>query len=815
MEKTNKGFQAVNKDFLNKKLASYSALAGAFAAIAPATQGAVVYTDVNPDDTIQISPTLYQLDMNGDLIADFALRVGSYQIPYGTLLLDVNYALAVAGANNGIAGSTSMITTNSGAVYSFNLPYALGAGVQVGPGMVFNVDTQQAAHSMGAFVLNPPIPLIGNWADETDKFLGVRFQISGNTHYGWVRFDSKLSAGGGSPYLIIKDYAYDDVPNTPINTGAGLPIPADAATNVMGADIDDNGNGSDLRVTFNKAANENTVSEYRVMVVKSSASGSFDLAVAEAIGAANYTAVTPTGSNITAFLTAGTTDTDGDLITTLMPYKIFVLSVADGTVAQFNILSAPSPDITLTIPGQADPVTNIVAADVADNGDGTDLQVSFNKAADESKVGEYRVIVVKSADATGFNLTMAEAVAMANYTTVAKTGNNLSTVLSANANDKDGDAITLGVPYKVLVLTVADGVNANQNGLSQASNEVTLHIQVGNVSGVSALDIADNSNGTDLQVSFNRSADESQVSEYRILVVESGDAASFNLVAANAVAGSDYTAVTPTGSNITTALSATANDVNGNRIGIGTAYKVFVLAVANGVSATLNNLSAESNEVTLNTPTVAVTNVSVEDVGNNNDGTDLQVSFTKAPDEALVGSYRAFVVKSVSAATFDLATANSVVAGRYTTFNKTGNNISGVLAGNARDIDNDPVANGTAYKVFVLTMADGNNANINALSNASPEITLTDSTIIGIEDYKLAGVHVYGYLNNIFITSKVIEFNNAELTVYSVDGKAIIRTTITGKQAQIRLDNVSDGFYLVYLRTKNGLVTERVHISNQ
>lgn len=49
-------------------------------------------------------------------------------------------------------------------------------------------------------------------------YLGVRFQISGETHYGWIRFmaDDDLKNGR------IMDWAYEDQPNTPIKAGAGL-----------------------------------------------------------------------------------------------------------------------------------------------------------------------------------------------------------------------------------------------------------------------------------------------------------------------------------------------------------------------------------------------------------------------------------------------------------------------------------------------------------------------------------------------------------------------------------------------------------------
>ena len=54
-------------------------------------------------------------------------------------------------------------------------------------------------------------------------------------------------------------------------------------------------------------------------------------------------------------------------------------------------------------PMDADAVSNVAADDVGNNQDASDLQVTFDKAADEVTVSEYRVIVVKSGAGSGFD----------------------------------------------------------------------------------------------------------------------------------------------------------------------------------------------------------------------------------------------------------------------------------------------------------------------------------------------------------------------------------------------------------------------------
>ena len=59
-------------------------------------------------------------------------------------------------------------------------------------------------------------------------FFGVRFDIGGESHFGWVR--AQLSDSIDSVTISIFDYAYESVPGAPIVSGA---VPAPGATAVL------------------------------------------------------------------------------------------------------------------------------------------------------------------------------------------------------------------------------------------------------------------------------------------------------------------------------------------------------------------------------------------------------------------------------------------------------------------------------------------------------------------------------------------------------------------------------------------------------
>jgi hypothetical protein len=294
----------------------------------------------------------------------------------------------------------------------------------------------------------------------------VEFLIGANTHYGWIR----MELGPGIGNVTLKDFAYEDVPNTPISAGDATPA-AFPATMLVASDIADAGDGSDLELSFTKADDEATVSEYRLIVHKASADPLL-LAMAEMLPPARYTPFAPTGSDVVTTFGASTLDTDGDLVVPGVPYICYVWSVEDGVLALRGTLSAASNEVTLL--ANASPASNVLAIDVANTNSGADIQVAFDAAPFETTLQEYRIMVVDAASASSFNLTAANAVLAGNYTQVAPSGGPYNILLPSSATTVDGAFISNGVPYRIFVLSVADGVVAQSNVLSTSTADLTL-----------------------------------------------------------------------------------------------------------------------------------------------------------------------------------------------------------------------------------------------------------------------------------------------------------------------------------------------------
>lgn len=502
-------------------------------------------------------------------------------------------------------------------------------------------------------------------------------------------------------------------------------------TAVKATDVADNGDGRDLTVSFTKATDESRVSGYRVFVVKTKDAASFNLTAANAVTMQNSTAVAK-GAASSVTLNVQSRDTAGEVIRNGVPYTVFVLATSTTNVAANNTLSAGSASVTLATAGGDAVATAVTASDVSDYGDGRDLRVTFNRAANESLVNQYRVLVVKDSKSSSFNINTANGVASANYTLVAKNGSNIAQTLAMGARDTDGDLIRNGTAYRVYVLTVGAGTSSSTNVLSSASQALTLsgNYSVGAAATPTLSDNGDNGDGRDLLVTFGRASDESSLSEYRILIVKSGNAGTFNLNSAISVPSNSYTALPKTGSNQSQFLNAATRDVNGEPIRSGVSYRAFILSVGSTSSSNASSnyaLSGVSNIVSLsnNAGAAAATNVAASLNGSTGTSSDIEVTFTRPANEDNVSEYRLLAVPSDRSGTYSLADANA--ASSYTSVSKAGTGqIRQGLSAGSRDVFGNAITTGGKYRLYVLTVAS---SGANALSSGSGEVSLSESAV--------------------------------------------------------------------------------------
>ena len=189
---------------LERNLTTYVAAAGATAVAlmtAQAAQARVIYTPANISIGVNTSNPL---DLNGDGITDLTIQY-----------FEGSHSLFLYG--NIPAGNGLRVNGSFAAAGFFGLP--------VGPGENFGGGTHLRMEGFGAY--QGFSFETGAWYNVTDRYLGVKFVISGQTHYGWIR----MTTTGLNP--VISGYAYETTPNTRIKDGAvSGPAVGTAATNL-------------------------------------------------------------------------------------------------------------------------------------------------------------------------------------------------------------------------------------------------------------------------------------------------------------------------------------------------------------------------------------------------------------------------------------------------------------------------------------------------------------------------------------------------------------------------------------------------------
>ena len=207
------------KKSLHDKLKSYSALATAVAATS-AVNAQIVYTDVNPDVTVNTSGSGVNIDLDNGGAVDF--MVSQQSGVFGTYAYNAVLSGVTPNGTNAIAENGTLGTAPN----TISLNAALNLNDPIDASLTWSTDTTQ----FPALVYPASTSYnFGNWIGATDKYFGFRFLIGTSTHYGWARFDVATNAAS----FTIKDYAYNATPNTAIPAGVMTGIDELLAHNIL------------------------------------------------------------------------------------------------------------------------------------------------------------------------------------------------------------------------------------------------------------------------------------------------------------------------------------------------------------------------------------------------------------------------------------------------------------------------------------------------------------------------------------------------------------------------------------------------------
>jgi len=187
----------------SQRLAHYGALSLAIAGVTDAS-GQIIYTDVDPDFGGQ--NVFYSLDLDDNGEIDFGIvqysTFGALSDKNAVRMFPIQYFV---GSGNAVLANNVYATPS----FSFAYPLVLNTNDPISSGnSAWNSNYQSMDFAYGVCYANSA------WCGETDKYIGLRFLIGVNTHYGWARLDVNDSTN-----WLIKEYAYNSTPDAPINAG--------------------------------------------------------------------------------------------------------------------------------------------------------------------------------------------------------------------------------------------------------------------------------------------------------------------------------------------------------------------------------------------------------------------------------------------------------------------------------------------------------------------------------------------------------------------------------------------------------------------
>ncbi len=186
---------------LSEQLLKYGAFSAAILGTANAN-GQIIYTDI-ADETVDAANARVAIDIDNDTTGDILFGVST----------TTQFAFVFPASSSMAPGyNTNLFVGFTSGPYAYPSNLTLGTAIDATNGTFGN--------QRGDFNYSSCAYSGSQFCSGADGYVGVHFDVGGNTHYGWVRI--QVAATGAT--IIIKDYAYNSVPGQAINAGQTLSI---------------------------------------------------------------------------------------------------------------------------------------------------------------------------------------------------------------------------------------------------------------------------------------------------------------------------------------------------------------------------------------------------------------------------------------------------------------------------------------------------------------------------------------------------------------------------------------------------------------
>ncbi len=201
---------------LERELIAYSLAAGAVLLGAAGAKADIIHTDLGPGEVLNYDGATFDIDFDGGG-AEFAIAFGTSYYRVDVVFITANASWR-GGGGWGTGGGAA-----AGAV-------ALNNGDDVNAGAQWGHNNLTGTTFYGNMAYTSFGSGYGSFYNTSDKYLGVKFEIGGNTHYGWIQ----VQVAADVTDATITGYAFEDTPDAQITAGA-VPEPGSLALLALGA----------------------------------------------------------------------------------------------------------------------------------------------------------------------------------------------------------------------------------------------------------------------------------------------------------------------------------------------------------------------------------------------------------------------------------------------------------------------------------------------------------------------------------------------------------------------------------------------------
>ncbi len=813
----------MEKKSTRSKLKAYSALAGATLAGVSA-QAQYVYTDID-DVVLDEAGDYYDLDLNNDGEIDFRMEhidEAVFNVNYGIYSWGTNFkgpAIRTRGNNEvmgrwfgkGLTGAYQLDSAAYIGGYGYGYYGKLAEASSFAKkksakasyysqnfvsGTPLLRGNTQPYENYGSYSWQGDIYAQGYFTSTEDQYIGFAVYKEDQPYFGWIRVQMSTDEEESYHAVTIKDYSISSVAWMPHIAGLKSLGALPTAQNIVLTDHSDLHASTDLTVSWD-APDETNIDYYVIFLIKSDVE-SFTLEDAWGTSSVEFVPAGNTSYNVP--IPMGATDTDGDYITGGQSYKAVVFSAQESY--DYEYTSDMSAAATLSLPNEA--ATAVVLTDEGDAASPTDFVVDFTKAADETNISEYRIVLLRDYQADDLDSTTVASLTTDYYTAVSPTGSNLSDIQLTQTMLYNDYTFYTGDYYNYISLVVS--VLKDDGGIvfSSYSNKSVVGTKSETpITDLKVEDMSPEESQTDMELIFTLPEDAANFGNYVYFyfIKASDDAMVDDYTLLNGNSTISFYTDKAAGEKDTVSRSY-AYDYHNNYVREGYTYNIYPV-LSNSGNYTLKTIGTPAS-ITFTSPMPDFKGNVYAIAEGYDSPADWNIIAKKLSSENKVDEYRIMAVLDSDADAFDLASANAVASGNYVSVQPTGSDINTYLNADLKDVDGNAILEDTEYRIFVLAYGTSA-ATANVLSTMSNKVAVVST--LDVED-AFADGKLYTSGRQIILNIPSIE-TPTQAEIFNIQGSMVKSKLVSGSDV-IDASDLNRGVYIVRIVHGENAIIQKI-----